>query len=111
MVEKTDELEPALLTVKQVCKLINVKRATFYKLKASGHFGPLPVPLCRKVLHLRSEIEDWLQAKWPHREQWQAFSLSSYQFDVIVPKSCLSEAQRQATIWGVAVSKWWWLNV
>jgi hypothetical protein len=45
------------------------------------------------------------------REQWQAFSSSSYRFDIIVPKSCLSEAQRQAIIWGVTVTKWWWLNV
>jgi excisionase family DNA binding protein len=67
-----EKIEPALLTVEEICQLINVKRATFYKLKNSGHFAPLPVPLCRKVLYLRSEIEDWLRAKCPHRKQWQA---------------------------------------
>lgn len=71
MAETTEKIESALLTVGQVCQLINVKRATFYKLKASGRFGPLPVPLCRKVLYLRSEIEDWLKARCPHRKQWQ----------------------------------------
>jgi len=72
MVKKTETIKPALLTVKQICQLINVKRATFYRLKASGNFGPLPIPLCRKVLYLRSEIEDWLRAKCPHRKEWQA---------------------------------------
>ena len=45
------------------------------------------------------------------RDQWTAFSTSRYQFDVIVPKSCLQEAQLQASIWGVSVDKWWWLEV
>ncbi len=44
-------------------------------------------------------------------EQWKAFSLSSYSFEVIVPKFCLSEARLQATIWGVTVAKWWWLDL
>jgi excisionase family DNA binding protein len=65
-------IEPALLTVEQVCQLINVKRATLYRLKATGHFAPLPVGLCRKVLYLRSEVEEWLKAKCPHRKQWYA---------------------------------------
>ena len=64
-------IEPALLTVEQTCQLINVKRATFYNLRASGKFAPLPVNLCRKVLYLRSEIEDWLSKKCPHRKVWQ----------------------------------------
>ncbi|MHC4122480.1 MAG: helix-turn-helix transcriptional regulator [Planctomycetota bacterium] len=78
MVEETEKIEPALLTVDQVCQLINVKRATFYKLKASGKFGPLPIPLCRKVLYLRSEIKDWLRARCPHRKQWQAIGKECY---------------------------------
>ena len=45
------------------------------------------------------------------REQWEAFSRSPYRFDVIVPKSCLEDAQRQASMWGVTVDKWWWLEI
>lgn len=41
------------------------------------------------------------------REQWEAFSQAPYLFDIIVPKSCLEEAQRQAYIWGIKVNKWW----
>jgi len=65
------QIQPALLTVEQTCQLINVKRATFYNLKASGKFAPLPVGLCRKVLFIRVEVEDWIKAGCPHRRQWQ----------------------------------------
>lgn len=63
---------PALLTIEQTCELINVKRATFYKLKATGKFAPLSVQLCRKVLYRRGEIEDWIRAGCPHRKIWQS---------------------------------------
>jgi len=43
-------------------------------------------------------------------EQWEAFSKSAYLFDIIVPKACLDEAQRQAYVWGISVNKWWWLG-
>jgi len=68
----SEKIEPALLTIPQVCQLINVGRAELYRLKASGAFAPLPVGLCRKVLYLRSEVEDWLSKKCPHRRVWQA---------------------------------------
>jgi excisionase family DNA binding protein len=64
-------IQPALLTIQQVCELVNIKRATFYKLNASGAFAPLPIGICRKVLYQRAEIEAWIAAKCPHRKQWQ----------------------------------------
>lgn len=45
------------------------------------------------------------------REQWEAFSRSQYLFDLIVPKSCLEEAKQQASIWGISVNQWWWLDI
>jgi len=68
------EIEPALLTVQQVCRLLNISRAEFYRINATGAFGPLPVRLgtCRKVLYSRAEVEDWLKAKCPHKRIWQA---------------------------------------
>ncbi len=45
------------------------------------------------------------------REQWETFSGSPYRFDIIVPKSCLEQAKQQASIWGISVNKWWWLDV
>jgi hypothetical protein len=43
--------------------------------------------------------------------QWTAFARSPYRFEVIVPKSCLQDAQMQASLWGVTVDKWWWLDI
>jgi excisionase family DNA binding protein len=69
--ETTQKIAPALLTISQVCELLNVSRAEFYRLNASGKFAPLPVGLCRKRLYLRSEVEDWLSKKCPYRKIWQ----------------------------------------
>jgi len=71
-VENPEKIEPALLTIPQVCGLLNISRAEFYRLNATGKFAPLQIGLCRKVLYLRSEVEAWLKAKCPHRRQWQA---------------------------------------
>ena len=74
MTAKTPErIEPALLTIPQVCAYLNIARATFYKINATGAFGLLPVKLgtCRKVLYLRVEIESWIKSGCPHRKQWQ----------------------------------------
>lgn len=70
--ETAAKIEPALLTIPQVCSLLNISRAEFYRLDMTGKFAPLPVGLCRKRLYLRSEVEDWLSEKCPHRRVWQA---------------------------------------
>jgi predicted DNA-binding transcriptional regulator AlpA len=66
------KISPALLTISQVCQLINLGRAELYRLKATGAFAPLSVGLCRKVLYRRTEIEEWVNAGCPHRKLWQA---------------------------------------
>ena len=71
MVEKSEKIEPALLIILQVCEYLNISRAEFYRLDAGGKFAPLQIGLCRKRLYLKTEIEDWLKAKCPHRKQWQ----------------------------------------
>jgi predicted DNA-binding transcriptional regulator AlpA len=74
-VETTVKIEPALLTIPQVCAYLNIARATFYKINATGAFGLLPIKLgtCRKILYSRVELMDWLNAnpRCPHRKQWQ----------------------------------------
>ena len=67
------QIEPALLTIPQVCQFLNVKRATFYKINATGAFGLLPVRLgtCRKVLYSRAELDAFVKSGCPHRKQWQ----------------------------------------
>jgi predicted DNA-binding transcriptional regulator AlpA len=68
------KIEPALLTIPQVCSYLNIARATFYKINATGAFGLLPVKLlgCKKVLYDRAELEALRQAGFPHRKLWQA---------------------------------------
>lgn len=75
---KALRIEPALLTILQVCAYLNIARATFYKIN-TGAFGLLPVKLlgCRKVLYSRTELEAYLkestaQGKLIPRKQWQS---------------------------------------
>lgn len=63
-------IQPALLTILQVCEYLNISRAEFYRLDQSGKFAPLSVGLCKKRLYLRTEIESWLETGLPHRKQW-----------------------------------------
>lgn len=65
------KIEPALFTIPQVCQLLNISRAEFYRINATGKFGPLKVGLCSKVLYNREEVEVWIRAGCPHRRQWQ----------------------------------------
>jgi predicted DNA-binding transcriptional regulator AlpA len=71
-------IEPALLTIPQVCAYLNIARPTLYKLN-TGAFGLLPVKLlgCRKVLYSRTELEAYVrestaQGKLIPRQQWQS---------------------------------------
>jgi predicted DNA-binding transcriptional regulator AlpA len=68
------KIEPALLTIPQVCAYLNIARATFYKINATGAFGLLPVKLgtCRKVLYSRAELDSYVKSNCPHRKLWQA---------------------------------------
>jgi predicted DNA-binding transcriptional regulator AlpA len=74
MTVETPKIEPALLTIPQVCAYLNIARATFYKINATGAFGLLPVKLlgCKKVLYDRAELEALRQAGFPHRKIWLA---------------------------------------
>jgi predicted DNA-binding transcriptional regulator AlpA len=71
-VETPEKIEAGLWTISQVIAYLNISRAEFYRLDQSGKFAPLQIGLCRKVLYLRSEVEDWLSKKCPHRRVWQA---------------------------------------
>ncbi len=67
------QIQPALLTIPQVCEYLDIKRATFYKINATGAFGLLPIKLgtCRKVLYSRAELDSYVRADCPHRKIWQ----------------------------------------
>lgn len=71
--DNSEKIQPALLTIPQVCEYLNIARPTFYKIKATGAFGLLPIRLgtCRKVLYSRAELDDYVRAGCPHRKIWQ----------------------------------------
>ena len=73
-IETSEKIQPALLTIPQVCAWLNIARPTFYKLNATGAFGLLPIRLgtCRKVLYSRHELDAYVRAGCPHRKQWQS---------------------------------------
>lgn len=78
--------------------------------KVNGHIPDLAAYSNNKLCIItEAETCDSISGRDTH-EQWEAFSQSSYLFHVIVPKSCLTEAQQQAHIWGIKVDKWWWLG-
>ena len=67
-----EPIQPALWTISEICRYLNIARPTFYNLKSSGKFAPLSVGLCRKVLCSRSEVEAWIRVDCPHRKIWHA---------------------------------------
>ena len=71
--ESPERIEPLLLDIQQVCEYLNIARATFYKINATGAFGLLPIKLgtCRKILYSRAELDAFVRAGCPHRKQWQ----------------------------------------
>jgi predicted DNA-binding transcriptional regulator AlpA len=77
MPDTTCTIEPALLTIPDVCKMLNISRAGFYNLNTSGKFAPLQMNLCRKVLYSKTEIQSWIQAGCPHRKQWLTMKRTS----------------------------------
>ena len=70
--QSPERIQPALLTIPQVCQLLNISRAEFYRLDQTGKFAPLSTGLCRKRLYVRTEIENWIAAGLPHRKIWQS---------------------------------------
>ena len=60
-----------LLSAQDAAKLLGIGRSHFYGLHSSGRLGPLPVKLGRRALWNRKELEAWVEAGCPTREQWQ----------------------------------------
>ncbi len=59
-----------LLSAVDAAKLISVGRSHFYALHSSGRLGPMPIQLGRRTLWNRKELESWVAAGCPAREQW-----------------------------------------
>jgi excisionase family DNA binding protein len=58
-----------LLSVADVCEVLDVSRTTLYRLKSSGKL-PRCIKLGRSVKYRRDEIEAWIAAGCPPRSKW-----------------------------------------
>jgi len=64
-------MESLLLFAEDAAALLGVGRTLFYSMHSSGRLGPLPVKLVGRVSWNRREIEAWVEAGCPVRQQWQ----------------------------------------
>ena len=71
-----DGLEPLLLTIKQVARLLGVCRATACRLNSDGRL-PRPIRFGRAVRWDFSVLKDWIAAGAPPRERWEAMCKSA----------------------------------
>jgi predicted DNA-binding transcriptional regulator AlpA len=62
--------DPLLVSAADAAKMIGLSRAMFYSLHSSGALGPLPLAFGRRRLWKRSELERWVDANCPPREEW-----------------------------------------
>lgn len=70
------KIEPALLTVEQTCRFLNIGKTLLYSRLSSEVFGVLPLRAGRKVLFSQVELEVYIHASTlaGHlipRQQWQ----------------------------------------
>ena len=66
----TSGLAPALLGADKAAELLDICRRHFLSLDSTGRLGPMPVKLGRCVKWVRVELEAWVAARCPTREEW-----------------------------------------
>lgn len=69
-------MDVLLLSVENTAKLLGISRRLFYGLHSTGKLGPLPVKLGKRSLWRRAEIEAWVAAGCPTRDQWRTTEVS-----------------------------------
>mgnify|MGYP006297512331 CR=1 FL=1 len=68
--------EQLALTAEDVGKLLCISRAHVFRLQRAGKL-PAPVRFGRSVRWSRAELEDWLRAGAPPRNEWESGQDSS----------------------------------
>lgn len=63
--------QPLLCDVDEVAFLLNISRATAWKLDSTGRI-PRPIRLGRRTLWSRSELDAWVAAGAPLRDRWES---------------------------------------
>ena len=71
MKSATAQLEPLLLSARDLATLLGVDRSTVWAWDASGKLGPLPVRIGTKCTRWRhKDIKEWITADCPGRGKW-----------------------------------------
>jgi len=65
------KVESLLLSAEDSAEMLGIGRTLFYAMHSSGRLGPMPLKLGRRTLWNREELESWVRAKCPAREDWQ----------------------------------------
>lgn len=60
-----------LLSAEDSAQLLGIGRTLFYSMHSSGRLGPMPIKLGRRTLWNRKELQNWIEAGCPPRNQWQ----------------------------------------
>lgn len=68
---KTEEQSPSLISVKKAATLCGISVPSFYRLDAAGKIGPQSITLGGRRLFRLAELEQWIAAGCPDREQWR----------------------------------------
>ena len=62
---------PLLLTTRDVCQRLNISRTTLHQIRHTGAFAPTVHKLAGKLLVRADELEQWVEAGLPHRNEWR----------------------------------------
>lgn len=63
-------MTPMLLSSQDCANLLGIGKTLFYSMHSSGRLGPMPVKLGRRALWNRKEMEAWIDAGCPPRNNW-----------------------------------------
>lgn len=63
--------EKLLITPPGAARMLSCGRTMLYEMSADGRLGPEPVKFGRKVLYRVRELEDWVTAGCPCRNEWR----------------------------------------
>jgi len=70
MAGSSNNLTALLLNAENSARLLGIGRTLFYKMNNNGQLGPVAINLGRRTLWYRRELEEWVAARCPAREQW-----------------------------------------
>lgn len=66
----TETFAPLLVDAAGAARLLGIGKSLFYQMASTGRLGPMPVEFHSKKLWSVEEIQDWIRAQCPCRDEW-----------------------------------------